>query len=233
MTSGDEMESALDVRIAGALREGVTSTVEARARVMRAVRAVDRPVRGADAGGDVGEMGEDDVAVLAPRSRRPLWRSPAFGLLAAASIAGVIALVRAIGVDGPIPDVPGQRMNVATHGPAASPGGIVAPAASAGAVGAVNSSRVTTVQFVLVAPKARRVAVVGDFNDWDPAAAPLASDGGVWSGQVEVPNGRHDYAFVVDGGTWVRDPNAPQAPADEFGAGYSVLVVGEQGGGHR
>ncbi|HYC32281.1 MAG TPA: hypothetical protein VEB59_08335, partial [Gemmatimonadales bacterium] len=39
-----------------------------------------------------------------------------------------------------------------------------------------------TVSFRLAAPASSRVAVVGDFNDWDPAATPLrpASSGGVW-----------------------------------------------------
>ena len=230
--SGEEMEDALDQRIAGALRSGVTSTEEARDRVMRAVRAAPAPVRG---------VGEDenltDIAEIAPLGRRrPFWRSPAFGLLAAASIAGVIALVRAVGVDGPIPDVPGQRPAVASHRPVAtSTETVVAPAAAGAQRAALADAgaRTAKIQFVLVAPTARRVAVVGDFNDWNPAAAPLAAEGGVWSGQLEVPVGRHDYAFVVDGEQWVRDPNAPQAPADEFGAGYSVLVVGDRTGEHR
>ena len=223
MMSGDEMESALDARIARALREGVGSTPEARERVMRAIRASAPPVRGFG----------DDADILAggvpARGNRPFWRSPAFGLLAAASIAGVIALVRAIGVEGPIPEVPGQQ----TRGESArAPESVVAPAAAAG-INADGRTRVARVQFVLVAPQARRVAVVGDFNDWDVAAAPLTSSGGVWSRQLDVPFGRHDYAFVVDGERWVRDPNAPQAPADEFGVGYSVLVVNENSGAHR
>ena len=224
--------SALDALIASALRDGVTSTAEARAQVMRAVRAARPPVRGLGDTGDAGDAG--DEAALPLGRRRALWRSPAFGLLAAASIVGVIALVRAFGVEGAIPDVPGQRANVARRGPGESPSSIVAPAASAGAP-VIGGERALTerVQFVLVAPKARRVAVVGDFNDWDPAAAPLSASGGVWSRQVDVPYGRHDYAFVVDGEQWVRDPNAPQAPADEFGAGYSVLVVGDHLGEHR
>jgi hypothetical protein len=228
-TSGDEMDDALDLRIAGVLRAGATSTSEARDRVMRAVRAAPAPVRG---------VGDDEsVAEIAPLGRsRPFWRSPAFGLLAAASIAGVIALVRSVGVDGPIADVPGQRPVVASHRPVAiSTETVVAPAAAGAQRAAVADAgaRTAKIQFVLVAPAARRVAVVGDFNDWNPAAAPLAAAGGVWSGQLEVPVGRHDYAFVVDGEQWVRDPNAPQAPADEFGAGYSVLVVGDRTGEHR
>jgi hypothetical protein len=227
MTSGDEMEDALDSRIASALRDGVVSSAEARNRVMRAVRAAAAPARG---------RGDDEVADGAvPLGRRPLWRSPAFGLLAAASIVGVIALIRAGGVDGPIPEVPGQRPSVASRVPSAAREGVIAPVASGAQAAVVGGgrARIAKIQFVLVAPAAQRVAVVGDFNDWDPAAAPLSATGGVWSGQLEVPVGRHDYAFVVDGERWVRDPNAPQAPADEFGAGYSVLVVGDRVGEHR
>lgn len=85
----------------------------------------------------------------------------------------------------------------------------------------------TVVQFVLVAPNARSVTLVGDFNDWDPAATPLrASAGGAWSAAVHLPSGRHRYAFVVDGVSWVADPAAPPAPDDDFGSPGSVVTVG-------
>ncbi len=222
------MDQTLDDRIDSTLRDGITSSAEARARVMAAVRASARPVRGV---GDARDLAPGAVPL---RVARPLWRSPALGLLAAASIAGTIALVRAVSIDGPIPEIPGRP---AAHraGSARPAVEMVAPAASGPSTAAIggNGSRVAKVQFVLVAPDARRVVVVGDFNDWDPTAAPLAGTSGVWSGEVEVPIGRHDYAFVVDGDRWVRDPSAPRAPADEFGNGYSVLVVGEQVGEHR
>lgn len=226
MMSGDEMETALEARIAGALREGVSSTPEARERVMRAIRASTRPVQG------VGDDADLVAGAIPLRGPRPFWRSPAFGLLAAASIAGVIALVRAIGVEGPIAEVPGQQRTASRPESARARESVVAPAAAPRAL-PDGRTRVARVQFVFVAPQARRVAVVGDFNDWDIAAAPLTVSGGVWSGQLDVPFGRHDYAFVVDGERWVRDPNAPQAPADEFGAGYSVLVVNENSGARQ
>ena len=226
--SGNEIDNALDERIASALRGGVASSPEARERVMRAVRASAAPVRG---------IGEDyDATSTEVRiASRSFWRSPAFGLLAAASIAGVIALVRSVGVEGPIPEVPGQPRVAARRETARAPEAVVAPAAAAAGSPTIGHAgmRVSRVQFVFVAPQARRVSVVGDFNDWDIAATPLTSAGGVWSGQLDVPFGRHDYAFVVDGERWMRDPNAPQAPADEFGSGYSVLVVDENSGAHR
>ncbi|MEP7066112.1 MAG: isoamylase early set domain-containing protein [Gemmatimonadota bacterium] len=83
------------------------------------------------------------------------------------------------------------------------------------------------VQFGFTAPNASSVALVGDFNDWDPKATPLraASTGGVWSVEVPIPPGRHLYAFVVDGKVWRPDPAAPKAPGDDFGQPNSALTV--------
>jgi hypothetical protein len=82
------------------------------------------------------------------------------------------------------------------------------------------------VQFMLVAPAATRVALVGEFNDWDPAATPmLRAPGGAWHVALPLATGRHVYAFIVDGTSWVADPQAPLAPEGWFGARNSVLLV--------
>ena len=83
------------------------------------------------------------------------------------------------------------------------------------------------VQFALVAPTASQVTVVGDFNGWDPAATPMKKlrAGETWTAAIAVPEGRYTYAFVIDGRTWVPDPDAPLAPGDGFGVASSVLVV--------
>ncbi len=88
---------------------------------------------------------------------------------------------------------------------------------------------VRVVKFVLVAPQAKEVALVGDFNRWDASATPMTRTptGGTWSVTLPVAPGRHLYAFVVDGTQWLADPTAPLAPEDGFGAANSVLLVGE------
>ena len=87
------------------------------------------------------------------------------------------------------------------------------------------------VQFGFVAPQASSVALVGDFNDWDPKATPLhaASTGGVWSVEVPIQPGRHLYAFVVDGTVWRPDPAAPKATGEDFGEPNSALTVADPG----
>jgi 1,4-alpha-glucan branching enzyme len=70
---------------------------------------------------------------------------------------------------------------------------------------------------------------VGDFNDWNPAATPLhrASDG-VWSVTVPLRPGRYRYTFIVDGTRWRRDPAAPPALEDDFGAPTSVITIAQR-----
>ena len=85
------------------------------------------------------------------------------------------------------------------------------------------------VQFGFVAPHASSVALVGDFNNWDPKATPLraASTGGVWSVEVPIQPGRHLYAFVVDGTVWRPDPAAPKATGEDYGEPNSALTVAD------
>ena len=102
------------------------------------------------------------------------------------------------------------------------------PAAPLPAVASVDTQRVKVVQFVLRAPEARSVSLVGDFNDWDRAATPLraVSSDGTWTISLALPAGRHVYAFVVDGEEWIADPVAPKAPGDDFGVPSSVVTIG-------
>lgn len=85
----------------------------------------------------------------------------------------------------------------------------------------------STVRFVLTAPEAGRVSLVGDFNQWDPAATPLVRDeqNGTWTAFVPLRPGMHTYSFVLDGRHFVADPTAPMAPDDGYGHKSSVVIV--------
>jgi hypothetical protein len=103
----------------------------------------------------------------------------------------------------------------------------VAPAAPVGLGPAEASSDARPVRLRLAAPTSSRVAVVGDFNDWDPAATPLrpAGDGGTWIVELRLKPGRYHYTFLIDGRRWARDPSEPRAAESDFGAPVSVLTV--------
>ncbi len=89
------------------------------------------------------------------------------------------------------------------------------------------SSDARPVRLRLAAPASSRVAVVGDFNDWDPAATPLrpAGDGGIWIVELRLKPGRYHYTFLIDGRRWARDPSEPPVAESDFGAPVSVLTV--------
>ena len=84
----------------------------------------------------------------------------------------------------------------------------------------------STVRFVLVAPYASRVSLVGDFNRWNPRAMPMrrSADGRAWLLDVPLVPGRHVYSFVVDGDL-APDPAAPRSGDDDFGVPSSVVLV--------
>lgn len=84
------------------------------------------------------------------------------------------------------------------------------------------------VKFVLIAPQAARVSVVGDFNGWDVSANPMTTQGtdGTWTIYVPLRPGLHTYSFVVDGTHFLPDPTAPLAPDDGYGHRSSVVLVG-------
>ncbi len=92
---------------------------------------------------------------------------------------------------------------------------------------AVLADQTIPVQFVLVAPEARSVAVVGDFNNWGlgDTALVAVNHNGVWSVSAPVHTGVHRYAFLVNGKQWVADPTAPRSAGDDFGQPSSALVV--------
>ena len=96
--------------------------------------------------------------------------------------------------------------------------------------GAGDAQGAAGILFVMPAPGAKSVAVVGTWNGWQ--AAPLSdSDGdGIWTATIPLPPGRHEYAFVIDGRWWGQDPLADEV-VRSFGEDNSVRYVGRAGDG--
>lgn len=100
-------------------------------------------------------------------------------------------------------------------------------ASSSGVEAAAAPGEARQVYLRLEAPASSRVAVVGDFNDWDPAATPLrpTGDHGTWIVELRLKPGRYHYTFLIDGRRWERDPREAPAAESDFGAPVSVLTV--------
>lgn len=81
------------------------------------------------------------------------------------------------------------------------------------------------VTFIVFAPGARQVSLVGDFNHWLPDAHPMQRQpDGAWILQVPLPHGHHQYRFLVDGQP-VLDPRAQGVARDARGEPASVRAV--------
>ncbi|MBU1909598.1 MAG: isoamylase early set domain-containing protein [Verrucomicrobia bacterium] len=86
------------------------------------------------------------------------------------------------------------------------------------------------VHFQIHAPGVQSVELVGDFNNWTPGALRLQGPdaSGHWTADVELPEGRYEYQFLVNGQTWVTDPNATTRRPDGFGRENAVMDVYEE-----
>ena len=85
-----------------------------------------------------------------------------------------------------------------------------------------------TVRFILEAPGANRVEVVGDWNGWDPSKDPLTdSDGdGTWETTLHLIRGKeYRYQFLINNADWIADPQAPLKIEDGFGGWNSILQL--------
>ena len=80
-------------------------------------------------------------------------------------------------------------------------------------------------------PPARKVAVTGDFNDWNADGVPLKAAGkpGLWETELRLPPGVYSYNFIVDGELLVPDPNSPNQMPDGYGGTNSLLLVKGKG----
>ncbi len=78
--------------------------------------------------------------------------------------------------------------------------------------------------FAVAAPRAEIVSVMGDFSGWQPIHLEDRDGNGVWTAVLELPPGRYEYAFMVDG-RWVgQDPVADEY-VRSFGEYASVRYV--------
>jgi 1,4-alpha-glucan branching enzyme len=59
-------------------------------------------------------------------------------------------------------------------------------------------------------PAATQVALLGEFNNWDPAALLMKkSKSGDFSASITLPkDSEFQFRYLVDGGTWLNDDEA-------------------------
>jgi chromosome partitioning protein len=82
------------------------------------------------------------------------------------------------------------------------------------------------VVFVSMYPRAKKVEIAGDFNNWKPQSSTLDKVGnsGIWQTKMNLQPGKYRYRLVVDG-QWQQDPYNEVTEANPFGGYNSVVEV--------
>jgi hypothetical protein len=215
MTDHDPEAQGIGGGESGGFDDGFVTRV---ARVLRAPERLDPTFEGRVMAAVRAEAGVASRRVDSPpwwRRRRLVEITP---LATLAMAAGVVALA-VLGV-------------VVGRATGRQPGAAWTPHQVAASGPATGADTVYIVRFVLVAPEAKSVSLVGDFNNWDRSVTPLTPGAvaGVWARAVALPPGTHQYAFIVDGTRWIADPAAPLTVQDDFGTASSIVTVGSHAG---
>ncbi len=71
---------------------------------------------------------------------------------------------------------------------------------------------------------AKKVYLVGDFNNWNMIGTPLYKTKNGWETKIDLPKGKYYYKFIVDG-YWTNDPTTPKKELVKDGKGHGGLTV--------
>lgn len=91
----------------------------------------------------------------------------------------------------------------------------------------VKTKPVCKVTFSIDAKEAQNVAVVGDFNNWDPKAGALGKlKSGTFKGTFDIDkDASYEFKYVIDG-SFVNEPEADAFQWNDFaGTENSVLAL--------
>ena len=83
------------------------------------------------------------------------------------------------------------------------------------------------VEFLLYAPNASEVLLMGDFNNWQDKKHPMKKKSmGTWEKTLMLKPGTYEYKYIVDG-LWQEDPENRPARMNVFGTYNNLLTVAE------
>lgn len=81
------------------------------------------------------------------------------------------------------------------------------------------------ISFSFMAPRAREVSIVSDFNNWQPESHPMKKGRhGQWTRAVFLLPGTYEYKFYVDG-VWRADERNSKWRRNKYGTRNSLIKV--------
>jgi hypothetical protein len=88
-----------------------------------------------------------------------------------------------------------------------------------------RETRGTRVEFRLPRTAASSVALIGSFTEWEPKAMERTDEG--WTVTLLLPEGSHQFAFLLDGQRWYLPEGAPGVVDDGFGRKNATVVISQ------
>jgi hypothetical protein len=87
--------------------------------------------------------------------------------------------------------------------------------------------RVTFMMLKKAAGEAKRVAILGDFNEWDKDAMPMKRlRNGNFEISLELPSNReYRFRYLIDGSRWENDLCADRYEPNPYGCDDSVVII--------
>jgi 1,4-alpha-glucan branching enzyme len=83
------------------------------------------------------------------------------------------------------------------------------------------------VEFLVYAPQAQAVSLLGDFNQWNGEKSFMKKGkAGEWKKVLMLAPGNYEYKYQVDG-QWREDPGNQQSRLNMFGTYNNLLTVKE------
>lgn len=88
-----------------------------------------------------------------------------------------------------------------------------------------NKPKRRRITFSFDAPKAEKVSLVGEFNNWNPSKHPMKCDpNGQWTKTVVLDPGIYEYKFVADE-KWLPDTKNVHSRLNCYGTFNSLITV--------
>ena len=80
-------------------------------------------------------------------------------------------------------------------------------------------------RFVIYLPDVNQVEIAGSFTNWRRIPMQRAGGSGYWEVQLALPQGEHQFTYIVDGRQRLTDPTIQTREQDDFGGYNSILYV--------
>ncbi|MCK7508904.1 MAG: glycogen-binding domain-containing protein [Desulfobacterales bacterium] len=90
---------------------------------------------------------------------------------------------------------------------------------------APQKSLETPYRFVFYRPDVSRVEITGSFTGWNAVPMRKLGDSGYWEHTLNLPQGEHRFAYLLNGGERMPDPTIPTREEDDFGSENTVLSI--------